>query len=295
MNTRSEPTHPGQAFTLIELLVVIAIIAILAAMLLPALSRAKEAATGASCLSNLKQLALAHITYADDNADRMVNFSTYVNPPPLTADNCPWRVDLYNGQLQVVIPPGLSGTDAQLYKVRMGYKQPTPTIAGPLYRYAPNWDLIHCPGDRRNTWPLGAGWAWDSYSGVSLLNGEAGGSFKKRSQILHPVDRILWVEGADARGENVGSWSMSNYGTAAASFGDATFRDSPAAFHKNAANFNFADGHAQVRKWLEGATVAYANDRTVNKDAGGASQTAANARPKDRQWVGSHFPGPQNP
>ncbi len=56
-----------RGFTLIELLVVIAIIAILAAILFPVFARARAKARMASCQSNIRQIALAVIMYADDN------------------------------------------------------------------------------------------------------------------------------------------------------------------------------------------------------------------------------------
>lgn len=55
------------AFTLIELLVVIAVIALLMAILMPALQRARKQSETTQCLSNLRQMGLAHQLYAQEN------------------------------------------------------------------------------------------------------------------------------------------------------------------------------------------------------------------------------------
>jgi prepilin-type N-terminal cleavage/methylation domain-containing protein/prepilin-type processing-associated H-X9-DG protein len=61
--------HHFNGFTLIELLVVISIISLLISILLPALAKARDSATSIKCASQLKQLAVAEHTYAEDNND----------------------------------------------------------------------------------------------------------------------------------------------------------------------------------------------------------------------------------
>src|SRR2546427_7953539 len=82
MRRPSPPARAGRGFTLIELLVVIAIIAILAAILFPVFAQAREAARKTSCLSNIKQITLASLMYAQD-------YDEVLNGPALRRCNSP--------------------------------------------------------------------------------------------------------------------------------------------------------------------------------------------------------------
>lgn len=96
-------------FTLIELLVVIAIIAILAAILFPVFAKAREKARQSSCLSNVKQLALAVLSYTQDYDEMLPASYKLASPSPIY---WPQAVTPYVKNSQIFYCPSLSGQSA---------------------------------------------------------------------------------------------------------------------------------------------------------------------------------------
>jgi prepilin-type N-terminal cleavage/methylation domain-containing protein/prepilin-type processing-associated H-X9-DG protein len=258
------------AFTLIELLVVIAIIAILAAMLLPALSKAKERATGASCLNNLKQLTLAANIYAVDFRDAI--------PPNIVNDVRAW----VSGDVSFL--PGATN----LADIR----------AAVLFPYNKSEGIYRCPGDkvavngqsvqRIRSYSMN-GMMGDNFG--SAGNVHPGVAENKRFADVRdpgPAAASFFVDEQSDANRNSCSiddgYFAVNVGTKGAV--RTHWRNVPASRHGNGGLFSYADGHVAKMKWLEGKTRTLKYD--VFSEPTGTTGTTPSDRDFQQLWMSTY-------
>lgn len=286
--TAAKPSAPKFGFTLIELLVVIAIIAILAAMLLPVLAKSKLKATEAVCLSNEKQTILAANMYSGDNNDKTIN---PVQPSGgFKSGGGFWWLD--NSA------PGSWGTSQS---VALNDVQSNLRTNNSLFQYAPNPGVYHCPGDKRFNLSIGSGnsvgWAYDSYAVTENIEGPGGPTnFTKTAAITKPSDCMVFVEQSDTRGYNAGTFAI---GGAISSPTTFHFEDVFAIYHGNINTFNFADGHAEPHKWLDGNIInsglqTLMVGSTVYKYSNSSTPPNGTTSP-DAPWLIKHWVSPATP
>jgi len=228
----------GAGFTLIELLVVIAIIAVLAAILLPALAAAKSRAYAVQCVANIRQLQIGWNAYANENDDRMIP-----NAPIGIGTNDSWCGGASESW-------GASDANTNVYYYTTSLMAPYMGNQIGVYR-CPADNIPSDNGERLRTYSM------NSQLGHSItVNGnDPIPNFDTAARVYGKLTELVLCPGTSDTfvfcEENMCSMN-DGYLQVNAAFSSpvATFPDVPGSYHRWGCGISFADGHAEIHKWL---------------------------------------------
>jgi prepilin-type N-terminal cleavage/methylation domain-containing protein/prepilin-type processing-associated H-X9-DG protein len=245
VNNNSSIVNKG-AFTLIELLVVIAIIALLLAILIPVLHSAKEQGQRVVCLSNLKQLTLAWVAYAEEYDGMLVWGNAFT------------QRGTFNG---TVLQEGWVGKAFILPESRSALIE-NPN-KGALWPYLKNIDIYRCPrgyAGHAVTYTTVGSVNGPQVEGTYLSNGTGRRVGSTVLKLTSLTDILSPGAGQRAVFMDLGHTTVNTAFNVHYLHPQWIRASPPPVHHSDGVTLSMADGHAEFWKWKGRETVSMPRD-----------------------------------
>jgi prepilin-type processing-associated H-X9-DG protein len=231
----------SSGFSLAELLAVMFIVALIMALLWPAVAASKRKAQGLFCMNNLKQLQAAWAMYAEEHQDWL---------PGVCGGSFAGADRWVSGWLDFSSNPDNTNT---CYLLDPRYAQ-----LGPYVKVA---ETFRCPSDGSRvrigdtTYPRVRSISmncWMNYIGRADIGQDKFIIFRKLTQVVEPTPSKAWVlmdEREDSINDGLFQTNLKLRGS------QARIVDYPASYHNRSAGVSFADGHTEIKRWIDRRTT----------------------------------------